>query len=906
MKYTHSKSWAVLGTALVCVAILVACAQEPAGLKDVESAEQLVTVGFTSRDHDPTDEEVRAMVDEVIAQVLGPEGLAAIISPGDRVVLKPNNVYSERDDVRGVITDPRITRYVAEKAREIVGFDGAADVKVVDTVFMLTSNPSPPVVGFGRTRFDRNANGVMDDEDFFLDRDADGIVDGPSQAELVNLDSIGEWGRFKQTVVMPTLGTVDIYLPKMLRTREQAIAAGEPDEYTDVLISLPVLKSHWAGLTCAIKSHYGIRYGFPFGTEVTRMSHSGTRPLRGENMRWQNSENPFCLDEYLTAMHVVRTYDFVITDCLVGQSRAWNKEGRIFMHSMLASRDAVANDTAAALFAGIRPASIEYLPIARRCGVGTDETGWIRVAGLDALGSHRRRVYERWQPEDRYPWPEGYGGIKTIGDFDAPDEVTVSEPMTADDGRHVFAYQAKEGRPTDLGLARVELLVDGELYAFANTDLDYPGLMEVDLGGLEPGPHSYRIAAWDRALNCALSEERTVEIETTPTAGAARPSLAMNVSNRVLPKMGNAETEMAKLEGISQPPRLIRDLAYSEPRPKEESPRDIAVPLETSAVFVALACSYEPAQYQWTRDGVALPGATAASYIIARTGQEDAGQYTCLVSNSVGSVETEATTLAVTGEPVALASGEVPEVPGVETGSFAGIEFVRVPPGTFEMGSPEEEIRRQPREGPRHAVTISKGYWMGRFEVTKAQWLEVMGTEPWKGKLFAGDEPDSPASYISWQDAQAFVGRLNQRGEGTFRLPTEAEWEYACRSGSAEQYHYGADSESERLGDFAWFSTNAYRAGQRYSHPVGTKRPNAWGLYDMMGNVWEWCADWYEADYYAASPESDPTGPATGSRKVLRGGAWCEDASGCRSARRHRDYPAYRILGVGFRVCREE
>jgi formylglycine-generating enzyme required for sulfatase activity/uncharacterized protein (DUF362 family) len=890
--------------ALVALVCASGCAVQSEGSSGAAPADEFEIVGFTFRDHDPSDEEVREMVDEVIEQVLGPDGLAAIIKPGDRVAIKPNNVYSEWDDVHGVITDPRITRYVAEKAREIVGFEGTAEVRIIDTLFMMTANPSPNRIGFGRTRFDRKGDGVLDEDDFYLDADQDGIVDGPSRARLVNTDSIGPWGRYKQSVPMPHLGVVDVYLPKFLRTREQAIAAGEPDEYTDVLIGVPVLKVHWAGITCAIKGHYGIRYGYPFETELTRMSHAGTQPLPGEEgQRWRNSLNPYGLDEYLVAMHVVRGNDFVITDALVGHTGPWNETGRIFMRSLLASRDSVANDTVAALFLGIRPSSIEFLPIGRRYGVGTDEIGWIRPAGLAAFGEQRGRINERWRPEGKYPAPNDYGGIRVMDDFEPPSEVAVSPPMRREGNTFVFIFEAKEGRPNDLGLARVELLVDDELVAFSNTDLDYPGTLEVDLDGLEPGEHSYRIAAWDRALNCAVSESRKLTVEESAAAGATIAAFPINVSPRRLPKIDDPAAMMARLEAITEPPTLVREMIYSEPRDREQRGW-IEVPIETSASLAVIASSFEPAEYRWLKDGAEIPGATAASYVIARAGLDDVGTYSCVVRNSAGSVESRTMEVKVKGEPKEeiIVTSSAP----VKAQTFAGIEFVKIPAGSFEMGSPDTEPLRQPREGPRHAVTISEPFWIGRFEITKAQWRELMGTEPWQGKPFTVDDPKSPAEYISWHDAQDFIQALNEQGEGSFRLPTEAEWEYAARADSTAAFPFGDDPGEEKVGERAWYLRTAYIPGQRYAHAVGTKPANDWGLHDTMGNAWEWCADWYDAQYYASSPDADPVGPADGSRRVLRGGSWYEDAMGVRSARRHREFPEYQMLGVGFRVCREE
>ncbi len=159
---------------------------------------------------------------------------------------------------------------------------------------------------------------------------------------------------------------------------------------------------------------------------------------------------------------------------------------------------------------------------------------------------------------------------------------------------------------------------------------------------------------------------------------------------------------------------------------------------------------------------------------------------------------------------------------------------------------------------------------------------------------------DFPVESVSWEDAQEFIGRLNELSEETgrvYRLPTEAEWEYACRGGTTTRYYFG--DSSDELGEYAWYSGNS----ERRTHSVGQKRPNAWGLYDLHGNVWEWCSDWYSGDYYANSPLEDPTGPESGSIRVYRGGSWDFTARSCRSAYRYGYWPGYRLHYLGFRVA---
>jgi formylglycine-generating enzyme required for sulfatase activity len=185
---------------------------------------------------------------------------------------------------------------------------------------------------------------------------------------------------------------------------------------------------------------------------------------------------------------------------------------------------------------------------------------------------------------------------------------------------------------------------------------------------------------------------------------------------------------------------------------------------------------------------------------------------------------------------------------------------------------------------------------MGKFLVTQDQWQAVMGNNP---SRFKG--PKNPVEQVSWDDCQQFLDKLNAKsgpGRGKFQLPTEAQWEYACRAKSTSQYCFGDDEA--RLGEYAWYGNNS---GSK-THPVGERKPNAWGLYDMHGNVWEWCQDWYDGGYYAKSPMDDPAGPTTGSNRVDRGGSWLHDAGFCRSAHRYRIRPGDRDFDLGLRVSR--
>ncbi|MCQ4162793.1 formylglycine-generating enzyme family protein [Roseomonas sp. GC11] len=239
-----------------------------------------------------------------------------------------------------------------------------------------------------------------------------------------------------------------------------------------------------------------------------------------------------------------------------------------------------------------------------------------------------------------------------------------------------------------------------------------------------------------------------------------------------------------------------------------------------------------------------------------------------------------------------------------------GMEFLRIPAGNFLMGSPDSDREAPSMERPQHRVTISRPFYIGRFELTQAQWIALIGSSPFDrdrsnpyynlpGMAARITKPDHPAN-ISWHDAQEFIARLNEKEGGpAYRLPTEAEWEYAARAGSQTRYSFGDNTAD--LDGYAWYGGNFATGG---SHPVGQKLPNAWGLYDVHGNVWEWVQDWFDQAYYARSPTIDPQGPETGTRRVVRGGSWHNTGDGWRSAAR-RDYvPDYRGISIGIRLVR--
>ena len=242
---------------------------------------------------------------------------------------------------------------------------------------------------------------------------------------------------------------------------------------------------------------------------------------------------------------------------------------------------------------------------------------------------------------------------------------------------------------------------------------------------------------------------------------------------------------------------------------------------------------------------------------------------------------------------VVLGATNGPSVTNAPTG------MVWINPGTFTMGSPTNEVDRYYSEGPQTQVTISKGFWMSKYETTQGEYQSVMGVSP---SFFKGDV-NLPVEKVSWNDATEYCAKLtaSERAAGrlpagnAYRLPTEAEWEYACRAGTTTRFSYGDDLDYTQLGNYAWYYSNSGGG----THAVGGKQPNAWGLYDMYGNVWEWCLDWYGT--YPGGSVTDPQGSNYGWNRVIRGGGWNGHGRDCRSADRRIDSPDDWDSGIGFR-----
>jgi formylglycine-generating enzyme required for sulfatase activity len=266
-------------------------------------------------------------------------------------------------------------------------------------------------------------------------------------------------------------------------------------------------------------------------------------------------------------------------------------------------------------------------------------------------------------------------------------------------------------------------------------------------------------------------------------------------------------------------------------------------------------------------------------------------------------------------------SADEPAGKKVSDSSFAGTKagqqiadnvlltsLVWIPPGKFVMGSPPTEAEHRANEGPVE-VTLTSGFWLGKYVVTQSEWENMMHTTPWRGQKDVLEGDNYPASFISWDDAMKFCDRLTQyeRGEGRlpagwrYTLPTEAQWEYACRAGTTTAFSFGDDGSM--FGNYGWYDGNTVRRGERFAHAIGQKQPNTWGLCDMHGNVYEWCRDRGDSAIGRLPGGTDPQGPATGSRRADRGGGWEDPASKARSACRDFSPPDERNDDLGFRLA---
>ena len=301
--------------------------------------------------------------------------------------------------------------------------------------------------------------------------------------------------------------------------------------------------------------------------------------------------------------------------------------------------------------------------------------------------------------------------------------------------------------------------------------------------------------------------------------------------------------------------------------------------------------------YQWQRNGQPIAGATGKSFSISEVnGTQHDGNYTVVVSNDFGSVTSSPTSLQVDGTPTS------------HTVASINMEMIFCPPGTFMMGSPTTETGREGDE-TQHPVTLTNGFYLGKYEVTQAQYQTVMNGNPAglnaDPSQFKGS--NRPVEKVSWEDAQIFLSQLNSIEQTAGRLPngwkyvlpTEAQWEYACRAGTTTAYSWGNDINSSRA-NYNWDGAHNTGNDFKQTRDVGQYAANPWGFFDMHGNVWEWVHDWKV--YHLNGAQTDPEGPASGSYRVLRGGSWGNSETDMRSSRRGSNTPSYRNYKLGFRV----
>ncbi len=236
-----------------------------------------------------------------------------------------------------------------------------------------------------------------------------------------------------------------------------------------------------------------------------------------------------------------------------------------------------------------------------------------------------------------------------------------------------------------------------------------------------------------------------------------------------------------------------------------------------------------------------------------------------------------------------------PDDTGIFTSPFTGMKFVLIPAGEFDMGSPFEEKGRSDSESPVHKVKIQNSFYLGRSAVTQKQWNKIMDSNI---SHFKGE--DRPVEMVSWEDVQKFITKLNEtEGTDKYRLPSEAEWEYACRAGTKTKYFFGNDES--KLNEHVWYAGNS---GSK-THVVGQKKPNPWGLYDMNGNVWEWVQDEWHDNYNGAPFDGTTWEEESSLDRVSRGGSWYCNPEFCRSAGRFRRKLGSHFGNLGFRLLRK-
>ena len=494
------------------------------------------------------------------------------------------------------------------------------------------------------------------------------------------------------------------------------------------------------------------------------------------------------------------------------------------------------------------------------------------LEGIDFLHQHKV-VHRDLKPGNILIVRNGDKIIPLITDFglskaaDAGDRSVFSNSFGAGTPRYSSPEQL-QGQPlrlnTDLwsyGAILYELFTSEQLFSAgsgaANTaqaDMEiYNKIVSGNVGGLGKMPETWRRVA-----------ERCLVVDPTKRAKDAAELFAII-------KGDDDETEMTEGPSGSSAPGRPSPSERGAGGSKPSTPSSDSGPstLRAASGTAGSGTADKPKKLLWIALGLGIAAVVALIVILAKS-KPTPSDY----EQPVAEVEEPANLTDISNDLVITANG---------------VSFVmkRVEGGTFQMGSTDNEAYDD--EKPVHSVTLSP-FYMGETEVTQALWKAVMGTNPshWEGD-------NLPVERVSWDDCQEFIRKLNQLTGKDFRLPTEAEWEYAARGGKRSNGYKYAGSNS--LGSVAWYADNS----DRKTHAVKGKSPNELGLYDMSGNVWEWCGDWY--GNYGSGSQTNPKGAGSGSCRVLRGGSWGIIAGGCRVSNRFSRDPGYRGLNVGFRLC---
>jgi len=500
-------------------------------IKDIGFAFQLMEREFAQ---EICDQEVCDMVDKVIFQTLGFKGLRQIIKAHDRVTIKVNlvgaNLGARGEKGRAIITDPRIVRYVAEKIREIIGPKGV--LKVIGTTHYHYKNPSlkEKETSFYWAKLGRSSNNAINPNvDICYDANADGILDGFSNAELINLDSLGENERFCKTVSLHNGTQVDVAFPKFLRTREEAWRAGEPNEYTDVFIGLPTFKTHGLmGMTGGLKLHYGIRSMYGVYSDTGRYGHNGIYFDESGNMHGRHN-----LANYLCAQHLVRSYDYTILDALTlnlqGPTLPMGlitdiadndqKADFILTNCILASRDPAALDIAATNLMGFDTKSIPLLEDAKINGIGETDPAHIRIHNDRAFSRTRLHLWNQFNP-DKYPPPPRVGAEQLQKHQIDPDfNIFLYPPEKIGIHRYLIKYKVmpvlnadKTNLDQHIKITRVEIHAHKRILAEQTVGSLTAGELIIDLNKEEFSRLRHTALAcqghaWDQYFNCRVGNE---------------------------------------------------------------------------------------------------------------------------------------------------------------------------------------------------------------------------------------------------------------------------------------------------------------------------------------------------------------------------------------------------------------